>query len=375
MQARLDASAQQVPRSATSNARVAHRKTKLLSGLLKCGCCGRDYIVIGKERFGCIEYRAGACANGKSIRQSRIETRVFSRLRNWLLTPDLTDAFDRAVSAEMKRIEGDGGQARVKTLARQIRKLERERASIIRAIKDGARFDVFREVFEALEAEVAALTADHAEAEQAIAQRATPPPDPAEAYVRAVERLEHHLGAPDLVHQAHELLATLFKKIMLTPDDIAADDIAAEIHTDLGRFLCVGHGIDFGGMCRRFFAIGSQLTVILRPMALQWQLRRSPYVGRAATSAVINGSTFTAQLQGKGASGGGRGSRTPSLHEELRCHENRAKNSTQLRVWRNPLKRAVKNLIEALGEDREVPSVEYGDALAHKEWWRIGRWR
>ena len=249
VQARLDASAQQVPRSATSNARVAHRKTKLLSGLLKCGCCGRDYIVIGKERFGCIEYRAGACANGKSIRQSRIETRVFSRLRNWLLTPDLTDAFDRAVSAEMKRIEGDGGQARVKTLARQIRKLERERASIIRAIKDGARFDVFREVFEALEAEVAALTADHAEAEQAIAQRATPPPDP--ACVRAVERLEHHLGAPDLVHQAHELLATLFKKIMLTPDDIAADGIAAEIHTDLGRFLsaaCQGGAFSRSGV-------------------------------------------------------------------------------------------------------------------------------
>ena len=100
-----------------------------------------------------------------------------------------------------------------------------------------------------------------------MAECATPPPDPGEAYLRAVERLEHHLGAPDLVHQAHELLANLFEKIVLSPDDIAADGIAAEIHADLGRFLCVGHGLDSGGMRSRFFSIGSQLTVILRPVA------------------------------------------------------------------------------------------------------------
>ncbi|MBM9594922.1 hypothetical protein [Roseitranquillus sediminis] len=34
----------------------------------------------------------------KSIRQSRIETRVFSRLRSWLLTSDLSAASDRAAS-------------------------------------------------------------------------------------------------------------------------------------------------------------------------------------------------------------------------------------------------------------------------------------
>ena len=59
MQARLDASAQQVARSLNGNARAAHRKTKLLSGLLKCGCCGRDYIVIGKEPVGALS-RPGA---------------------------------------------------------------------------------------------------------------------------------------------------------------------------------------------------------------------------------------------------------------------------------------------------------------------------
>ncbi len=267
VQARLDASAYQVAQSATGNPRAAHRRTKLLSGLLKCGCCGRDYIVIGKERYGCTGYRAGACTNGKSIRQSRIETRVFARLRSWLLTPDLAAAFDRAVSDEMARMDGDDGKGHVKALARKLKKAERERASIVRAIRDGARFDIFRKEFEGLEAEIAALTADLTDAEQAIAERATPLPDPGTAYLRAVERLDDHLGVPDLVHQAHELLAVLFEKIVLTPNDIAADGIAAEIHTDLGRFLCAGQGINSGVVWRRFLSIGSQLTVILRPMA------------------------------------------------------------------------------------------------------------
>ncbi len=177
-------------------------------------------------------------------------------------------------------MDGDGGKGRVKALARKLKKAERERASIVRAIRDGARFDIFRKEFEGLEAEIAALTADLTDAEQAIAERATPLPDPGTAYLRAVERLDDHLGVPDLVHQAHELLAVLFEKIVLHPDDIAADGIAAEIHTDLGRFLSAGHDLGSDAMRRRFLAIGSQLTVILRPMALQWQLSKRLERGR-----------------------------------------------------------------------------------------------
>ena len=55
---------------------------------------------MGKERYGCTGYRAGACSNRRSIRQGQVETRVFDKLRSWLLTPELATAFDRAVVEE-----------------------------------------------------------------------------------------------------------------------------------------------------------------------------------------------------------------------------------------------------------------------------------
>ena len=268
VQARLAASAQAVASSPARNPRVAHRKTKLLSGLLKCGCCGRDYIVMSKERYGCTGYRAGACSNGRSIRQGRIETRVFDKLRSWFLTPELASAFDHAVAEETVRLSETGEKGRVRTLTSRLRKLEGERDKLLRAIMEGARFNSVHEAFAAREAEIAALKADLAEAEQAVAERATPPPDPAAAYARSVAELERHLGDPDLVHQAHEHLAVLIDRIVLTPNDSAADGIAAEIHTDLGRFLCASRPAEGETpVLRRFRTIGSQLTVMLRPMA------------------------------------------------------------------------------------------------------------
>ncbi len=268
VQARLAESAQAVAASKTRNPRAAHRKTKLLSGLLKCGCCGRDYIVIGKERYGCTGYRAGACVNGKSIRQGRIETRVFDKLRAWFLTPELTAAFDHAIAEETLRLGESGPKSRVKTMTSKLKKLERKRDGLLKAIMDGASFGSIQEAFAAREAETAALKDDLAEAEQAVAERATPPPDPAAAYARSVAELERHLGDPDLVHQAHEHLAVLIGKIVLTPDDSASDGIAAEIQTDLGRFLCAGLPAEGETpILRRFRTIASQLTVTLRPMA------------------------------------------------------------------------------------------------------------
>lgn len=56
--------------------------------------------------------------------------------------------------------------------------------------------------------------------------------------------------------------------------------------------------------------------------------------------------------------------------EELAAHENRFKNREQMRLWRTPRQRAVKNLVSALGEDRPVIAVTAADARAHKKWWQ-----
>lgn len=56
--------------------------------------------------------------------------------------------------------------------------------------------------------------------------------------------------------------------------------------------------------------------------------------------------------------------------ERINTHQNRFKSLSQMRLWRNPRKRAVANLIAALGEDRPIMEIDVATALRHKAWWQ-----
>lgn len=57
--------------------------------------------------------------------------------------------------------------------------------------------------------------------------------------------------------------------------------------------------------------------------------------------------------------------------ETLAAHDNRFKNSEQMRLWRSPRLRAVNNLIAALGEDLNVVDVGGAEARKFKRWWQV----
>ena len=58
----------------------AHRRKFLLSGLLKCGCCGGGFTIVAEDRYGCATHRnKGTCANSASIlgkRSKRVSSPV-----------------------------------------------------------------------------------------------------------------------------------------------------------------------------------------------------------------------------------------------------------------------------------------------------------
>lgn len=56
--------------------------------------------------------------------------------------------------------------------------------------------------------------------------------------------------------------------------------------------------------------------------------------------------------------------------ETLAAHDNRFKNSEQMRLWRSPRQRAVANLTAALGKDLEVASLGSPEARSTKKWWQ-----
>ncbi len=85
-------------------ARAARRNVFLLSGLLKCGCCGAPYVTINKTSYRCREARRAACKNKRPISRRRIEARVFGALRAAFRSDDLLKRFEQALEDERGKL-------------------------------------------------------------------------------------------------------------------------------------------------------------------------------------------------------------------------------------------------------------------------------
>ena len=70
-------------------------KKRLLTGLVKCGCCGSSMTIINRERYYCSAKRErGTCDSIVGIRAAELEGHVLTGLKDILLgNVDLIDAF------------------------------------------------------------------------------------------------------------------------------------------------------------------------------------------------------------------------------------------------------------------------------------------
>jgi hypothetical protein len=125
-------------RPATSNAlNELHRARFLLSGLMRCGCCGGGYTIIGKDRYGCAARKQkGTCNNGRTISRQAIEARVFDGLKDRLLAPDLVAEFMTAMQDELGALRREC-KANDAKRTRKLAEIDRKISGMMRAIEDG----------------------------------------------------------------------------------------------------------------------------------------------------------------------------------------------------------------------------------------------
>ena len=65
-----------------------HRSQYLLSGLIKCGSCKSNFIIVGKDKYGCATRRTkGTCSNSHVLKRQDIETLVLDGLKEKLIEP------------------------------------------------------------------------------------------------------------------------------------------------------------------------------------------------------------------------------------------------------------------------------------------------
>src|SRR5262249_61500222 len=65
---------------------AGRRARYLFSGLIKCGACGGNYVVISKHLYGCARARdRGTCANLHNIRRDVLQATVLDGLKSRLM--------------------------------------------------------------------------------------------------------------------------------------------------------------------------------------------------------------------------------------------------------------------------------------------------
>jgi site-specific DNA recombinase len=124
-------------RTFTRGAPVEAKPKHLLSGLVKCGCCGASYTVVGRDRLGCAGYRErGDCTNNRTVERRHVEARVLAALVNHLADPELIEEYVRAFHEQLQKRLAEG-RARRKPLERRLGELTRSIKRIVDQVVDG----------------------------------------------------------------------------------------------------------------------------------------------------------------------------------------------------------------------------------------------
>jgi site-specific DNA recombinase len=204
---------------------------RLLSGKLRCGCCGSGYVVVNRDKVGCGGRKEGSCSNRRMAHLPDIEQRVLNGLREHLLSPEAIELALHSAIAELKVLR--------KAKIGKRRQLETELGTINRKLKrmanqivDGvlALPDTIREVMLDLEARKRKIEIELAsDTEPVIAWH----PAIAERYRQIVDQLHSALRQPTPMQQACPkatgLMALAYKGYNETPDQQLARENAYNV--------------------------------------------------------------------------------------------------------------------------------------------------
>ncbi|MCI4680511.1 recombinase family protein [Rhodoblastus acidophilus] len=238
--ARQEAMRATLKRPDTSNGlNELHRARFLLSGLMRCRCCGGGYTIIAKDRYGCATRKQkGTCDNTRTISRREIEARVLEGLKDRLLAPDLVAEFIKAVQDELCALRRER-KTNDAQRTRKLTEIDRKISGMMRAIEDGLYEPSMKERLKALQNERRDLEVDVAETAEAELTILSHPNLP-ELYRRKVEQLEAILEGPDRA-EAMDLIRSMIDRIELCPR-AEANGLDAILHGDLAAILaaCAG---------------------------------------------------------------------------------------------------------------------------------------
>ena len=213
-----------------------HRSRYLLSGLLRCGCCGGDFTIVNKDRFSCsTRKRKGTCDNALSISRQDIEARVLVGLKDRLMDPELINAFVEGYQ-ETIREEREKAKAAEAQIEKRKSDIDRKIAGIFKAIEDGLYEPSIKDRLADLKEQRDAIGRDTAKPE-AVNPDILLHPRAGEIYRRWVARLEHALEGENKL-EASELVRSLIDHIEIKPSG-NSNEFDAMLYGALAQILAI----------------------------------------------------------------------------------------------------------------------------------------
>ncbi|WP_317214577.1 recombinase family protein [Gluconobacter sp. GP1] len=219
------------------------RPTHLLTGLIKCGCCGGGFSMISKNHLGCSTARnKGTCENRLTIRRDVLEKSVLHGLRTQMMEPALFKEFCDEFTREINRLRMEKG-ADLAALKSDLPKIKRELDKAVQAILDGFASPALKTRMEQLEAR-------KAEIEGRLANAPSPPPllhpNMAELYRQKIATLHESLQNEVSRTQTVEAIRSLITRIKLIPENgklgiFLEGDLAAMLRFSTNRKNATRH--------------------------------------------------------------------------------------------------------------------------------------
>jgi hypothetical protein len=175
-------------------------------------------------------------------------------------------------------------------------------------------------------------------------------------YLTVAGRTEIHRSlATDSERRARELLP----------------DVTAKILAELDEMTVINQHPDEASAYRAAQKIAQARGFAYRPLSDLLDAPLDELLGRVETASADLATETAKALLGAIDEPALMLSRLVDEVESLAEHDNRYKSENQLRLWRNPRKRAVANLMTALGgKDVFVSDINHAAALKHKAWWQ-----
>ena len=203
---------------ATTSPVGSKRAEHLLSGLIRCSCCGSNYTISGKDYYRCAgQKERGTCNNTVSVRKEPLETATLAILQGRLLTEEHARLFVEEFRREAARL-AKGDERRDEAPSDRLKRIETELANLYQNLLAGLASPVLRTMIADREAEKTKLEAVLTQ-KAAPAQTADILPHPAllEQFARKVEALRASLDDDAIRPEASAVLATLIESVTIYP--------------------------------------------------------------------------------------------------------------------------------------------------------------